>query len=175
MFWRRHLKAELAPGNVPENWAITDAWREWEAPCNFVAGESFHSSQLRELTGKLREYGYLQPVEAEVIRERSNRYDANAWRVEVAGREVGHLGRHIAAQLAGALDRESVSSFRVCGLIRGGTPDAPNIGVHLWLGRRAAPGPEITQLDDGGQVPWPPFDSEGASSGPDDAGRIRNF
>ena len=55
-----------------------------------------------------------------------------------------------------------------------GTPGAPNIGVHLWLGRRAAPGPEITQLDDGGQVPWPPFDSEGASSGPDDAGRMRN-
>jgi hypothetical protein len=131
---------------------------------NHVAGESHHEAALRELTGPPRANGYLVPVEVVCVREPRNEYDRNAFRVEVGGRQVGHLRATIAAQLAPALDRTRCSSFTVCGVLRGGSRSARNVGVHVWLDRRTTPGPVIQQLDHGGEVSWPPHHEEGSDS-----------
>ena len=94
------------------------------------------------------------------MREPDNHYDANAIRAEIRGKQVGYLARQIAAQVAPPLDQASVTSFSVCGVIRGGSVRAPNLGVHVWLDRLTSPGPEIHQLDSSGDVSWPPRPEE---------------
>jgi hypothetical protein len=111
--------------------------------------------------GKAPENGYLIPLSVRFVREPANPYDRNALRAEVDGLLVGYLQRHIAAQVAPALDRFGCREFNVCGLIRGGEPDAPNLGVHVWLGRRTTAGPEFSLLDQAGEVAWPPHEYEG--------------
>jgi hypothetical protein len=157
--------AELASVNVARGWAESGEWLRWGPPRNLVAGESYRLNELRSLCGEPTENGYLQPVEAHFIRESSNPYDANAWRVEVAGIQVGYARRELAAVLAETLDRANCSSFSVCGVLRGGSLDAPNIGVHIWLERRTTAGPEIVFRDAVREVPWPPYDGEGSSNG----------
>jgi HIRAN domain len=152
---------ELSEPNVDDDWAARNAWVDWEPPRNFVAGESHHMGALAALTGPPRQNGYLVPVSVRFVREPNNPYDANALRAEVNGLLVGYLRRHIAAQAAPALDRFGCVEFSVCGIIRGGQPDAPNIGVHIWLGRRTTAGPEFNLLDQAGEVAWPPHDHEG--------------
>lgn len=153
---------ELAPTNIPDDWVGEGIWRNWEAPSTFVVGESHYTEALTALAGVPRPGGYLIPVAVGIVREPENPYDENAFRVEVEGRQVGHLSRHIAAQLAPELDRANCSSFTVCGVIRGGSDTAPNLGVHIWLNRRLSPGPEIAQVDRAGKAgSWPPRDDEG--------------
>jgi HIRAN domain len=161
MFFCR--SAELACANVAPRWAESGEWLTWGSPRNLVAGESYHLGELQSLCGEPTENGYLQPVEARFIREPSNPYDPNAWRVEVAGIPIGHARRELAAVLSETLDRVGCSSFNVCGVLRGGSFDAPNIGVHVWLERRTTEGPEIVFLDAVGEVVWPPYDGEGSA------------
>jgi hypothetical protein len=156
--------SELACVNVDAHWAESDEWREWGPPRNLVAGESYHVEELRSLCGVPTENGYLQPVEACFVREASNPYDPNAWRVEVAGIAVGHARRELAAVLSEALDRTNCSSFNVSGVLRGGSFGAPNIGVHVWLDRRTSAGPEILFDDNEREVAWPPYDGEGSQA-----------
>jgi len=160
MLFRRH-REELAQPNVPDDWASSEDWRSWEPPRNFIAGESHHRSELRKICGEPRSGGYLLPIDVWFVREADNRYDENAFRAEVDGRLVGYLPRHIAAQLAGVLDEAKCSRFVVCGIMRGGSLKAEDIGVHIWPGRRPAPGPVLTLLDDAGAVKWPPSGGEG--------------
>lgn len=155
-------EVELSPANVEPNWREGQAWLAWEAPRNFVAGESHYMPALRELAGEPRQNGYLIPAEVVFVREPTNRYDSNAWRAEVEGRHIGYAARHIAAQLTQGFDPFRLSSFTVCGVLRGGSLDAPNIGVHIWPDRRPCPGPEIRQVDDALAVSWPPSPGEGA-------------
>ncbi len=157
----RKTSTELAPANVGTSWTGTEEWREWDAPGNFISGESHYMAALTALAGPPRHEGYLIPVMVTIIREATNTYDSNAFRAEVDGRHVGYLARHIAAQLSGPLDAVGCGRFEVCGVLRGGSVDAPNIGIHVWLGRRLSPGPEIMQRDVGGLVSWPPYDDEG--------------
>ena len=71
-------------------------------------------------------------------REPSNRYDANAIRVERAdGRQIGYLSRSVAAQLAGGLDRAGGEVEGVVYRLTGGTSDFPTRGVRI---RFAVPG-----------------------------------
>lgn len=162
MFKRFRQPKQLAAANVLANWIGEDDWRRWESPRNFVAGESHYTPALQALTGPPRAGGYLRPVAVAVIRERNNRYDANAFRIEVEGQHVGYLAREIAAQLAGELDQAGCAAFTVCGVIRGGSKTARNLGVHVWLDRRLTAGPEITIAGDAGIVGhWPPSDDEG--------------
>jgi len=157
----RTTPAELAPSNVDVSWIDIEEWRGWDAPGNFISGESHYKDALTALAGPPRDEGYLIPVKVAIIREPTNTYDSNAFRAEVDGRHIGYLARHIAAQLSGPLDAVGCGRFEVCGILRGGSEDAPNIGVHVWLGRRLSPGPEIMQRDEGGLVSWPPYDDEG--------------
>lgn len=160
--FRRSKKMTLASANVAAEWSAGEEWRHWEAPSTFVVGESHYAAALHDLAGMPRRGGYLIPVAVSIVREAENPYDHNAFRVEVDGRQVGHIARHIAAQLAPSLDRAGCTQFSVCGLIRGGSLQAPNLGVHAWLGRRLSPGPEIVQLDGIGLVEaWPPRLDEG--------------
>jgi hypothetical protein len=152
----------LSPCNVPADWAESGIWRSWDAPRNEVAGESHYLPALTSLTGRPRPSGYLKPVEVCFIREPKNPYDTNAWRVEVSGKRVGYARRALALQLASGLDGHGINTFRVCGVIRGGSDDAPNLGVHVWLDRRTTDGPVLSLGDDSYEVAWPPYDDEGS-------------
>lgn len=164
-------EVELSPANVDANWRDGDAWLGWESPRNFVAGESHYMPALRKLTGEPREAGYLIPVEVVFVREPTNQYDSNAWRAEVQGQLIGYLRRPLAAQFAAALDPHGLTKVRVCGVIRGGSIDAPNLGVHIWPERRPCPGPELRQVDEALSVPWPPSGTEGVHCSNDEEQR----
>jgi HIRAN domain-containing protein len=149
----------LAKANVDAGWAGDDSWRGWEAPRNVVRGESEYRKTLRRLTGKPRRAGYLIPVEAELVREPANPYDSNALRVDVGGELVGYLAREVAAQIAGAFDRAGCRAMQVCAILRGGSTEAPDVRVHLWLDRRRSRG--IPLFETGEMVSWPPSPDEG--------------
>ncbi len=154
--WNRRKQLELAAPNVPADWIESHAWCEWESPKNFVIGESHYQDALAALCGPLRADGYCRAVEVMLIREPNNPYDHNRFRAEIGGQLVGHLRKELAAQIAPLVDKAKCRSFGVAGVVRGGWPDAPNFGCHLWLHRRTGPGPEIVQLDDAGDANWPP-------------------
>jgi hypothetical protein len=166
MFHRRY---KLADPNAPNDWASSGLWRSWDAPLNVVRGESQRQAALRAMCGAPRKQGYLVPVEAKLRREPKNPVDKHAMRVEIRGEHVGYLARELAAQLSPALDKANCREFAVAGIIRGGSPRAPSLGVHLWLGRRLSPGPDI-QLDDTFPhhpeflTAWPPWEGEGDDS-----------
>lgn len=162
-------EVELSPANVDPNWRDGNAWLKWEAPRNFVAGESHY---MPELTGEPRESGYLIPVEVVFVREPTNRYDPNAWRAEVDGSVIGYARRNIAAQFAAALDPHGLTTLTVCGVLRGGSLDAPNLGVHVWPERRPCPGPELHQVDEALSVPWPPSGTEAVHCSNDEQQRL---
>jgi hypothetical protein len=159
MLFRRRLP--LAPPNVPPDWVATDAWREWEAPKDLTRGGYDHMEALAALAGRPRPGGWLLPVAATLVRD--PHHDAIAIRVEVADRQVGRLAAILARQLAPRMDRDGIRGFAVCAVIRGGSPESPGLGVHLWLGRRPAQGPELLLDGELGDVPWPPDPGEGAS------------
>ncbi|HEY2741845.1 MAG TPA: SHOCT domain-containing protein [Gaiellaceae bacterium] len=165
-------QVELSPANVEAGWRDGETWLTWESPRNFVAGESHYMPALRELTGEPRESGYLIPVEVAFVRERTNEYDSNAWRAEVDGRLIGYARRNLAEQFAAALDPYALTTFTVCGVIRGGSIEAPNLGVHIWPGRRPCPGPELHQVDEALSVPWPPSGTEGVHCSNDEEQRL---
>lgn len=162
IFSRKH---RLAPANVVSDWIESGVWRTWDPPRNFIRGESQRQAAIRQLcgmTGMPRHQGYLRAVCVDLTREPGNQYDRNAIAALVDGRLVGYLGREFAAQLAPLFDKHRIPSARVCGVIRGGTPTAPSLGVHVWLDRRPCDGPGITHADSVHVVAWPPFDGEGA-------------
>ncbi len=109
------------------------------------------------------------PIEVDLIREPRNPYDGNAIRAEVRGWHVGHIAKEIAFQIAPVFDRGRLSRIRVCGVLRGGSKSAPNLGVHIWLDRRLSPGIEAQFADRAGEVEWPPHPSEGVYCSADDA------
>src|SRR4051812_23621306 len=124
---------ELAAPNVPSDWIERHAWLDWDAPRNYVAGESSYRPALAAIAGPVCKDGYCFAVPVTLIREPGNRYDPNAVRAEVSGQLIGYLRRHLAAQLAGPLDGARCSSFVVPGVVRGGAARAKNIGCHIWL------------------------------------------
>jgi hypothetical protein len=154
MFWRR--RGTLPAANVETDWIERAGWRAWGAPSNHIAGEASYLPALRALVGSVCDDGYCIFTPVDFIREPGNRHDRNAFRAEVGGRHIGYLRREFAAQLAPELDRARCARFGVCGVIRGGSTTAPNLGVHVWLGRRVTPGPIIEIDNDPWRVPWPP-------------------
>lgn len=157
-------KPQLASANVDADWMVNRGWVEWDPPRNIIRGESHYQAAIRRLcgmTGMPRYQGYLCPVCVDLVREPGNAYDRNALAAKVGGELVGYLGREFAAQLAPALDKHRIQVARVCGVIRGGTPEAPTLGVHVWLDRRPCEGPALIHADATHVVAWPPFDGEG--------------
>ena len=157
-------KLALAPANVPADWRVSEVSRTWEAPVNVVHGESFHQEALWLIVGgKPARDGKLMAVEANLIRESWNPHGAEAIRVETCEIEAGHVAKEVVLQLSPILDSAGCAQFGLAGIIRGGSKDAPLLGLHLWLGRRVSPGPELWIKGDPGslRVPWPPGPSEG--------------
>jgi hypothetical protein len=165
MLFRRR-RAPLAPSNVPPNWASAGVWRDWEPPKDLTRGEVHYAQALAALAGRPRPGGWLLPVAAALVRDLHDRHDPNAIRVEVDGERVGHLAAVVARQLAPKMDRDGSGRFLVCAVIRGGSIEAPHLGVQLWLGRRPAEGPDVEIHGRLGDVPWPPGAGEGREPAP---------
>jgi hypothetical protein len=138
-----HKRPKLAEPNTPATWAETGAWRGWEPPLNVVRGESRRQDVLARYCGPPNQHGYLVPIGATLCREPGNPVDRNAIRVEVDGAQVGYIAEEIAAQMSPLLDRGKCAKFSVAAVIRGGAVNAPSLGMHLWLGRRITPGPNV--------------------------------
>jgi hypothetical protein len=114
--------------------------------------------------------GYTILADVLIAREPSNPVDRNALRATVGDLHVGYLAREIAEQLSPVLDKAKVRDFTVPGVVRGGSPDTPSLGIHLWLGRRITSGPEIVIEDDVARserfrVAWPPV-TDSQTKGP---------
>jgi hypothetical protein len=150
-------KQDRHVSTVPDDWIDTHVWVGWEAPRNYIAGESKYGEALTSLTGPPCDDGYCTPVVVTLIREPNNAYDPNAIRAEVSLAHVGYLRRGIASQLASPLDGARIRSLRVAGLLRGGATRAPNVGCHVWLNRVIGDDGPAIQLEDDPQwcVPWP--------------------
>jgi Zn-finger nucleic acid-binding protein len=58
-----------------------------------VVGESHYQSALEKIAGGRSEHGADKYCIARLVREPTNRYDANAVRVEVSGQTVGYVSR----------------------------------------------------------------------------------
>lgn len=157
--WRR-LVGSSGP-SAPTAWLKGTDWLDWGAPYNIIAGESHHAATLKRLTGPVRESGYCRPVLVRLRREPRNEYDQNAIAAYVAGRVVGHLRRDLAAVLAPVMDDSDLKAVAVCGVLRGGWPDAPNVGCHLWIDRMIGVDSTLFgSLVDGWRAPWPPDPDE---------------
>ena len=159
---RRQDSIEPEPPNVSADWRDPDIWVEWDAPCNWIAGESRYPEAFAALAGPPRDAGYLIPVSVRLVREPGNKYDRNAIVATVEGRTVGYISRDVAAVVAPALDGVGVSQITVCGIVRGGYTRRKNFGVHIWLDKHPEPSVQINLVTDGiGQVgSWPPDDDE---------------
>lgn len=164
MPWSRRTAPPAPPASVvAPDWIDADAWLEWEAPRNYIAGEASHVTALERLTGPVCAAGYCRAVVVTFEREPRNRYDANATRALVERRHIGYLRRHLAAQIAPALDGARCRSFTAPGLLRGGSTGAPHVGCHVWLGRCSSPSGLVIELpvtDAEWSVPWPVHDRE---------------
>jgi hypothetical protein len=155
--WSRNKSANAS---TPPDWIERHLWVTWEAPRNYVAGEASYLPALTSLAGSPCEDGYCIPTPVDLAREPTNPYDPNAIRAEVRHTHVGYLRRHLAAQLAPVLDDADAARITVCGLIRGGSMTAPNLGCHIWLNRSLTPGVVVELTDEEYAVPWPPRERE---------------
>jgi HIRAN domain len=154
--WKRR---PIDPPAVAADWIVSRAWVTWEAPRNYIAGEASYDQALMKLTGPVCDDGYCRAVAVVLEREPSNGYDRNAIRATVDGLHVGYLRRHLAAQVALAIDGAGLASFPVAGVLRGGSTRAPNVGCHIWLDRCLdEDGPRVTlsECEPEYRVPWPP-------------------
>jgi hypothetical protein len=153
---------EQEPPNVPADWKDPEIWAEWDAPCNWIAGESKYPEVFADLAGAPRDEGYLIPVAVVLKREPANQYDKNAIVATVDDRIVGYISWDVAAAVAPALDQVGVSELCVCGIVRGGYTRRKNFGVHIWLNKHPLPSVQVNLVTDGiGQVGnWPPDDDE---------------
>lgn len=151
--------ARSKPSVTLDDWMTSGTWAAWEAPRNYVGGEASYGQALGSLRGPPCADGYCRAVVIRFVREPENDYDVNAFRAVVEGMHIGYLRRHIAAQLAPALDGAGFSAFDAPGLLRGGSTSARHVGCHVWLGRCLSPKGLVVELptrDDEWEVPWPP-------------------
>src|SRR5918996_2358800 len=133
------VRASRAPsrgaGAPPEARVWFTGWLDWEAPRRAVRGESFHQRALESIAGPTSSEGYCLPVAVTLQREADNEYDSNAIRAEINGVLVGHIAKEVAAELGPLMDGQGISACIVAGVVRGGSFEAPNLGVHIWPDR----------------------------------------
>ncbi len=143
-------KPKLATPNVASGWKESKDWASWEPPLNAVHGASHRQDALWSICGSqgLKRGGYTTFADVLIAREPNNPVDRSALRVTVDDLHVGYVAREIAEQLSPGLDKAKVRDFTVPGVVRGGSPEAPSLGIHLWLSRRITSGPEISIADD---------------------------
>lgn len=98
-----------------------------------VVGESFNVANLRELHGRATDEMRVSQWTATLVLDDDNRYDpGNAVRVEIRGRQVGHLSREDAAQFRKVCGRaRSLDCDAIIIALRGDA--AADYGVRLDL------------------------------------------
>lgn len=99
----------------------------------YVVGESHYQEALRALVGGGRDHVRV-PIQATLVAEPNNQYDANAISVWVAGHLVGYLSRDDAQTLRPGLlafERQRDVSVALAGVIVGGGEGTPSLGVFL--------------------------------------------
>lgn len=115
-----------------------------------VKGEASYQAALSAICGGKCEDGHYRRVEAHLVPEPTNKYDANAVKVLVEGRLVGYLGRPNAAacrpvmQLLHRQGRPGICEATIRGGWDRGNGDEGHFGIWLEL---AEPGELLRSLD----------------------------
>lgn len=133
--------SQLQAANVPPDWLQSTLWRNWDSPLNLIRGESRHQEVFLRRWSIDSATQHWVPVAVALIREPKNPVDTNAIRAELDGEQVGYLAREVAAEFSPQLDRAGRERFVVAGVVCGGSADAPNFGLHVWLDKRLSEGP----------------------------------
>jgi len=107
-----------------------------------VVGTSRHQDYLSKLCGGLTEEGHQLQVEAILVHENDNPYDANAVRIEIQRKPVGYLPRELAAMFRKQLAADGYPGARA-------TVDAQIVGG--WQRPGQEPGSFGIRLDIGFQ------------------------
>ncbi|TAN33907.1 DUF4236 domain-containing protein [bacterium] len=131
----------LAAANVSPDWIKQKLWRGWDSPANLVRGESRHQDIFLARWSIDPKRQHWEPVAVDLVREPENPVDQNAVKAEIYGRQIGYLAREVAATFSPQLDRAARSQCTVAGVVCGGSADAPNFGLHLWLDKRLTEAP----------------------------------
>jgi hypothetical protein len=157
LFRKRH--GRFAPANTPMEWLTTDVWlTEWEPPLNIVRGEQHRREAFDSMFG-VDPDGVFSLATVELIREPTNRFDANAVRVECDGVHLGYLAKEIAAVWSGQIEAVGDPQIAFPGVVRGGAKNMHH-GLHLWPHRRLTPAPPFDFDEAQYAVPWPPWELE---------------
>jgi len=127
--------------NIFPDWFKSIDWRRWDAPLNLTIGESRRNDAIAALAGAPRRHGYLIPVTATLLRDSNNPVDRNAIKVEIQTVQVGYVRHEVAFHLSPIFDSDNARTCEVAAIIRGGSLNAPNFGVHLWLDKTLSPAP----------------------------------
>jgi hypothetical protein len=101
-----------------------------------IVGESFCQNELQRIAGPKSVDGKNHSCGVTLRCEPSNKYDANAVRVEVTGMLVGHVARDTAARLSPAMQSRCGGAIESRGLIVGGWKDSDSeghYGIRVWL------------------------------------------
>ena len=96
-----------------------------------VVGESFYQKTLNSLCGGKIEEGHNKKVSARVLPDFKNKYDSNAYKVEIDGHMIGHLSRDAAKELKALVGNKTL---KCPAIITGGWKrknDEGNYGVKL--------------------------------------------
>lgn len=97
-----------------------------------VVGESHYQPALEAIAGPKTPARKAFACQAQLIREPSNPYDANAVRVDIDGRTVGYLSRTLAEDVADCVeDRGERGAAIMCpAMIVGGWRDGADEGAY---------------------------------------------
>lgn len=114
-------------------------WRSGSYPME-VVGESNYQSVLLDICGRYNREGHNLEIEAEISREPTNPYDANAVVVQLGGRKVGYLGKEQAQRVSAQMMDEGIDCARCQSKVVGGwrtnQHDQGYFGVKLGIPNR---------------------------------------
>jgi hypothetical protein len=117
-----------------------------------IAGLSFHAANLKAIIGHTERSGSGWTLTATLVREPANEYDPNAIAVWVGDRQIGHINRDDAADLAPLIDRVEAAGWRA------------SCSCHLWGGRDDVFGGDVWLASKDSLAKW--IDRELAADAP---------
>ncbi len=110
------------------------SWREGSFPMNAV-GESHYQAVLEKICGGHSRYGHEYETEADLVREPTNPYDANAIAVMIRGSIIGYLPRDQASRVSSQMVSDGIEQASCRAKIVGGWRtnqyDEGSFGVRL--------------------------------------------
>jgi hypothetical protein len=149
--WRRPARAVVAnrepPAAEPHGPVEGTEWTQVPAinlgPPVKVVGESYYQPALESVAGGRCSQGpRLRLITATLVRERDNRSDVNAVRVDAGGLTIGHVASEDAVRFHTVIEKINVQGgaatcrANLTGGWRRGSDDAGAVGVEIYTGRR---------------------------------------